>query len=475
MAAADQRITGEHRQIEQKLYGILGQFLIAHNPPELDPPLGTEQPLQRRFGFAGIDLLAESAGRAERQPEEFQLVGRGPRAIGEQLEAFLPHLGIGLVGEQFDTVVERPDGRHEVVAKPRTKETGEVDRIHRDALMGQSETSRKLQTLNGTGPIPISRSEMGGIQTIDVRLEPAHAGWRLDRALAAAVPTLSRERLKTLIRSGAVEAGGKAVRDPATKVRGEEALKVAVPEPQPAHNEPQDIPLTIVFEDEHLLVVDKPAGLVVHPAAGNLDGTLVNALLHHCGGSLSGIGGVARPGIVHRIDKDTSGLLVVAKSDVAHEGLAKQFAAHSIDRRYLAIVGGIPKLSNGTIDAPLARSATNRKKIAIVEGARGKRSITHWKRLKTLTDAALVECRLETGRTHQVRVHMASIGHPLVGDPVYGRSGKTRDKLLKELGFDRQALHAAELGFTHPVTKRRLAFTSPLPPDMQELIRALGV
>jgi len=316
---------------------------------------------------------------------------------------------------------------------------------------------------------------MGGNQTIDVRLDAGHAGWRLDRALAAAVPTLSRERLKALIRSGAVEAGGTPVRDPAAKVRGEEALRVAIPEAAPAHNEPQAIPLTIVFEDEHLLVVDKPAGLVVHPAAGNFDGTLVNALLHHCAGQLSGIGGVARPGIVHRIDKNTSGLLVVAKTDVAHEGLAKQFAAHSIDRRYLAIVSGMPKAPSGTVDAALARSATNRKKIAIVEAGRGKRAVTHWKRLKPLGEAALVECRLETGRTHQVRVHMASIGHPLLGDPVYGRSGKTHGKLLKELQFHRQALHAAELGFTHPVTRLRLSFTSPMPPDMQELMAALGV
>jgi 23S rRNA pseudouridine1911/1915/1917 synthase len=316
---------------------------------------------------------------------------------------------------------------------------------------------------------------MGGIQTIDVRLEPAHAGWRLDRALAAAVPTLSRERLKALIRTGAVEAQGTAVRDPALKVKGSEALSIAVPEPAPAHNEPQDIPLSIVFEDEHLLVVDKPAGLVVHPAAGNLDGTLVNALLHHCAGRLSGIGGVARPGIVHRIDKDTSGLLVVAKTDVAHEGLAKQFAAHSIDRRYLAIVNGLPKAGEGTVDAALARSATNRKKIAVVEGNRGKRAVTRWRRLELLRDAALVECRLETGRTHQVRVHMASIGHPLLGDPVYSRTGKTHGKLLKELGFNRQALHAAELGFSHPVTKHRLSFSSPMPPDMQELKRQLGV
>ena len=316
---------------------------------------------------------------------------------------------------------------------------------------------------------------MGGIQTIDVRLAPAHAGWRLDRALADAVPILSRERLKALIRSGAVETEGKALRDPAVKVRGEEALRIAVPEAAPAHNEPQEIPLEIVFEDEHLLVVDKPAGLVVHPAAGNLDGTLVNALLYHCRGSLSGIGGVARPGIVHRIDKDTSGLLVVAKTDVAHEGLAKQFAAHSIERRYLAIVNGIPKAAQGTVDAPLARSATNRKKIAIVEGKRGKRAVTHWRRLGVLADAALVECRLETGRTHQVRVHMASIGHPLLGDPVYGRSEKTHGKVLSKLGFQRQARHAAVLGFTHPVTKNRLSFSSPMPPDMQELFNALGV
>jgi 23S rRNA pseudouridine1911/1915/1917 synthase len=316
---------------------------------------------------------------------------------------------------------------------------------------------------------------VGGSKTIDVRLDAAHAGWRLDRALALAVPTLSRERLKALIRSGAVETGGQVVRDPATRVRGNESLSVAVPEPQPAHNVPQDIPLKVVFEDEHLLVVDKPAGLVVHPAAGNLDGTLVNALLHHCAGNLSGIGGVARPGIVHRIDKDTSGLLVVAKTDVAHEGLAKQFAAHSIDRRYLALVSGVPKASHGTVDAPLARSATNRKKIAIVEGQRGKRAVTHWKRLEVRRDAALVECRLETGRTHQVRVHMASIGHPLLGDPIYGGSRKTHGKLLRELGFHRQALHAAELGFVHPVTRSRLSFSSPMPADMQELFNALGV
>ena len=315
----------------------------------------------------------------------------------------------------------------------------------------------------------------GGHTIIEISLDPSHAGWRLDRALAAAVPSLSRERLKVLTKAGAVTREGKALRDPATKVKGDERLTVAVPDPVPAHNEPQEIPLPIVFEDEHLLVVDKPAGLVVHPAAGNRDGTLVNALLHHCGGSLSGIGGVARPGIVHRIDKDTSGLLVVAKHDKAHEGLAMQFAAHSIDRRYLAIVSGVPRQAEGVVDAPLARSPQNRKKIAIVREGRGKRAVTHWRRLEILKQAALVECSLETGRTHQVRVHMASIGHPLLGDPVYGRGKSVHRELLNQLDFKRQALHAAHLGFIHPVTRGRLSFDSALPSDMQELFSALGV
>jgi len=319
----------------------------------------------------------------------------------------------------------------------------------------------------------------GGQSTIAIALDAGLAGWRLDRALADTVPTMSRERLKALIRSGALEADGKPVRDPATKVRGGEHYTLTVPDPEPAHNEPQDIPLTIVFEDEHLLVIDKPAGLVVHPAAGNREGTLVNALLHHCAGRLSGIGGVARPGIVHRIDKDTSGLLVVAKTDIAHEGLAKQFATHNIDRRYLAIVKNVPKTAEGKVDAPLARSSHDRKKIAIVaakeDGGRGKRAVTHWKRLKVLNEAALVECRLETGRTHQVRVHMASIGHPLLGDPVYARGKSVHRELLNQLDFKRQALHAAGLGFIHPVTKARLSFDSALPSDMQELFTALGV
>jgi 23S rRNA pseudouridine1911/1915/1917 synthase len=316
----------------------------------------------------------------------------------------------------------------------------------------------------------------GGHSIIIARIADDAQGLRLDRALAAAVPTLSRERLKALISAGSVRGPqGVPVRDPALKAVAGGTYEVEIPEPAPARNEAQDIALEIAFEDDHLLVVDKPAGMVVHPATGNFDGTLVNALLHHCAGRLSGIGGVARPGIVHRIDKDTSGLLVVAKTDVAHEGLAAQFAKHVIDRRYLAIVAGLPNPMNGSIDAPLGRSSANRKKMAVVEEGRGKRAVTHYRIVTPLRGAALVECRLETGRTHQVRVHLASIGHPLLGDPVYGRPRQGHRELLKRLNFQRQALHAAELGFVHPVSKENLSFKSALPSDIQELFGALTV
>ncbi|WP_294339773.1 RluA family pseudouridine synthase [uncultured Sphingomonas sp.] len=312
-----------------------------------------------------------------------------------------------------------------------------------------------------------------GVSIIQARIAAAADGWRLDRALADAVPTMSRERLKVLISSGAVTGPAGLVRDPAKKAVGDAIYEVAVPDPTPAYNEPQDIALNVVYEDDHLIVIDKQAGLVVHPAAGNLDGTLVNALLHHCQGSLSGIGGVARPGIVHRIDKDTSGLMVAAKTDRTHEGLARQFKAHSIDRRYKAIVSGLPRVKAGTVDAPLARSPQNRKKVAIVSG--GKHAITRWRELRELRDATLVECRLETGRTHQVRVHMASLGHPLVGDPVYGRTKSSHRALLETLGFHRQALHAARLGFIHPISSVALSFESEMPADMQELFNQLRV
>lgn len=312
-----------------------------------------------------------------------------------------------------------------------------------------------------------------GVIIIEATIAAAADGWRVDRALADAVPTLSRERLKVLINAGQVSQANVAMRDPSRKARTGERFAVAVPAPVEAHNVAQDIPLVVAFEDDHLIVIDKPAGLVVHPAAGNLDGTLVNALLHHCRGSLSGIGGVARPGIVHRIDKDTSGLMVAAKTDRTHEGLARQFAAHSIDRRYRAIVGGRPMPASGSVDAPLARSPNNRKKVAIVPG--GKRAVTHYRAIQPLRDATLIECRLETGRTHQVRVHMASIGHALLGDPVYGRTKHAHKQVLDTLAFRRQALHAAHLGFVHPITGETLGFDSAMPPDMQELFSQLIV
>jgi 23S rRNA pseudouridine1911/1915/1917 synthase len=316
----------------------------------------------------------------------------------------------------------------------------------------------------------------GGKSTLRAIVPAEALGWRLDRALAVALPTLSRERLKALISSGHVSGGnGQLARDPAQKVNAGTAFDVIVPDPTPAHNEAQDIPLVIAFEDEHLIVINKPAGLVVHPAAGNFDGTLVNALLHHCRGSLSGIGGVERPGIVHRIDKDTSGLMVAAKTDPAHVGLAAQFAKHSIDRRYQAIVNGWPNPASGTVDAPLARSSTNRKKIAICGDGRGKRAVTHYRTIQKLAGAALVECTLETGRTHQVRVHMASLGHPLIGDPVYGRTRPEHREVINRLSFKRQALHAAELGFIHPITSKALHFSSEIPPDMQRLFRELVI
>jgi 23S rRNA pseudouridine1911/1915/1917 synthase len=313
---------------------------------------------------------------------------------------------------------------------------------------------------------------MNGGQRI-IEGETAAGGERLDKALALA-SGLSRERVKALIGEGRVSVGGKITAQASLKVAAGQAFTIRVPEAVPAEAQAQDIALVIAYEDEHLIVVDKPAGLVVHPAAGNLDGTLVNALLHHCKGGLSGIGGVARPGIVHRIDKDTSGLLVVAKSDVAHEGLARQFADHSLERAYLALVNGRPLPAAGTVTGAIARSGTNRKKMELVAakdlGRRGKHAVTHYKTLETFADAALVECRLETGRTHQVRVHMASIGHALLGDPAYGRDTKRIRPLLARLGFKRQALHAKVLGFIHPVSGEALRFESSLPDDMRELL-----
>lgn len=303
----------------------------------------------------------------------------------------------------------------------------------------------------------------------------AVAGQRLDAGLAVVEPALSRERIKALILAGAVMLDGKPQTRPSVKLVPGMAYAIIIPEARALDTEAQDIALEIVHEDSDLLVVDKPAGLVVHPAAGHADGTLVNALLHHCAGQLSGIGGVARPGIVHRIDKDTSGLLVVAKTDAAHLGLAAQFAEHSINRRYVAIVQGRPSPANGTVRGNIGRSDHDRKKMALVGEGRGKHAVTHFTSEEKLSGATRIECRLETGRTHQVRVHMASIGHALLGDPLYSRPPKALRDLLKAADFRRQALHAQRLGFIHPVTGSECDFFSPIPADMAELLDRLRV
>ncbi len=325
------------------------------------------------------------------------------------------------------------------------------------------------------------------------------AGGRLDKELAEA-SGLSRARVQALLAEGRINLAGKVATQSSLKVPAGTPFAIQMPETVALSAQPQDIPLTIVYEDEHLVVVDKPAGLVVHPAAGNPDGTLVNALLYHCaqnahngGTSLSGIGGVLRPGIVHRIDKDTSGLLVVAKSAIAHEGLARQFADHSIERAYLALVAGQPVPAEATLRGTIARSSHDRKKMALIgpelrpEGERGahrsergKHAVTHYRVLQRFgaplasDSAALVECRLETGRTHQVRVHMASIGHALLGDQTYGRTPKGLRALLGDLGFARQALHAAVLGFIHPVSAEPMRFASDMPEDMRMLMALLA-
>jgi 23S rRNA pseudouridine1911/1915/1917 synthase len=293
---------------------------------------------------------------------------------------------------------------------------------------------------------------------------------RLDRALAEAIPSLSRARIKALLDEGALTISGKSVDDASSTKFSGQPFVLAVPPARPDKAEAQNISLNIVFEDDHLIIVNKPAGLVVHPSAGHADGTLVNALLHHCKGRLSGIGGVERPGIVHRIDRDTSGLLVVAKSDRAHEGLAKLFAAHDIERRYLAVVAGQPAPPAGTIRTQIGRHPTSRQKNAVLPEGKGKHAVTHFRMIEALKKAALVECRLETGRTHQVRVHMAHIGHPLIGDATYNNRQKAFLFGPNQSYFQRQALHAASLGFIHPITGEKLGFESAIPDDIQDLL-----
>ncbi|MGE0524833.1 MAG: RluA family pseudouridine synthase [Variibacter sp.] len=321
-----------------------------------------------------------------------------------------------------------------------------------------------------------------------VIVPPDGGGQRLDKTLATLLPELSRSRLKALILDGMVASNGRPCRDPSEAVAGGAAFAVTIPPAAPAEPEGEDIPLDVVHEDDALIVIDKPAGLVVHPAAGNWTGTLVNALIAHCGASLSGVGGVRRPGIVHRLDKDTTGLMVVAKTDAAHKSLSAQFADHgrtgSLQRGYRAFVWGALDRPRGTVDAPLGRHPQARDKQAIRRD--GREAITHWERLETYRGkgdgivASQIACTLETGRTHQIRVHMAHVGHPLLGDDLYGRGFKTKAEHLYGRGrlalqmLGRQALHAYLLGFDHPSTRQYVEFRSELPADLARLRGALA-
>ena len=333
----------------------------------------------------------------------------------------------------------------------------------------------------------------GEEQPVRFVVDAEDAGARLDAYVASRMPAhVSRSRVKALIQDGHVTLNGKVSATPNQRLKSGDAIALAVPEPEDATPLPEAIPLDVLYEDADLIVVDKPAGMVVHPAPGNATGTLVNALLAHCGDSLAGIGGVRRPGIVHRLDKDTSGVMVAAKTEEAMAGLAAQFADHGksgpLERAYLALVWGTPPAAGGTVDAPLGRASANRLKRAVVSpGAPDARhAVTHYKVLQSFRDekqrplAALLECRLETGRTHQIRVHMAHIGHPLIGDPLYGKHFATKAEALAEpakslvKGFTRQALHAAILGFEHPVTGEHLRFEAPLPADFEKLLITFG-
>ena len=327
----------------------------------------------------------------------------------------------------------------------------------------------------------------GGIETFVVTVTPEAGGRRLDAFLAEVIPDLSRSRIKNLIVSGRVTIGGATIVEPKRSVKPGDEIELAVPAATSAVPAAERIPLAVVYEDEALIVVDKPAGLVVHPGAGNRSGTLVNALIAHCGDSLSGIGGVARPGIVHRLDKETSGLLVVAKQDRAHTGLAAQFADHGrkgpLVRAYQALVWGAPERRTGTVDAPIGRSPRNREKMAIVTNG-GRRAVTHYTVAETFGDgtapaAARLDCRLETGRTHQIRVHLAAMQHPLIGDRGYGAGFQTKANALPEpqkaavQALARHALHAWLLGFAHPITGTAMRFERPLPTDLASVVAAL--
>lgn len=331
------------------------------------------------------------------------------------------------------------------------------------------------------------RSEKApALERLNAEADASHDGIRLDRFLSMRLPELSRTRVQNLIKQGHVSLGSATIVDVKYRVKPGDRFMLEVPPPSRAEPGAEAIPLDVVYEDDALIVIDKPAGLVVHPGAGHAKGTLVNALIAHCGPSLSGIGGVARPGIVHRLDKDTSGLMVAAKTDRAHRALAKQFADHGrtgeLERGYLALVWGTPSRPHGTIDAPIGRHPASRTKMAVLPG-KGREAVTHWRVVETFGRgkepiASLIACTLETGRTHQVRVHLSSIGHPLIGDPLYGQGFKSKLRTLPEplrsklAALNRQALHAEHLAFVHPVSGTLLKFNSPLPADLAGIVEA---
>jgi 23S rRNA pseudouridine1911/1915/1917 synthase len=327
-------------------------------------------------------------------------------------------------------------------------------------------------------------NKFSALERLTAEVDESHEGQRLDRFLSERLPGLSRTRVQSLIKQGHASCGGATIEDVKYRVKPGDRFDLTLPSIAPSGVGPEFIPLNIVYEDDALIVIDKPAGVVVHPGAGHATGTLVNALIAHCGESLSGIGGVARPGIVHRLDKDTSGLMVIAKTDQAHHALAAQFADHGrtgeLERGYLALVWDAPSRPLGVIDAPIGRHPTSRTKMAMLKD-RGREAVTHWRVVATFGRgkekiASLLECTLETGRTHQVRVHLSGIGHPLIGDSLYGPGFKSKLRKLPEplhgglATLGRQALHAAHLAFVHPVTGTLLKFNSELPPELSEIV-----